>query len=72
MCQRHALQKLHGDEVRAILLANVVDRADVGMIQRRGRLRFALEAVQRLRVSGDVFGQELESDKAMERVSSAL
>ena len=46
-------------------LAHVMDRADVGMVQRRGSLRFALEARQRLGISGHVFGQELESDKTV-------
>ena len=44
--QRHAVQKLHGDERLAVLLADVVDRADVGMVQRGGGLRLALEAAQ--------------------------
>src|SRR5262249_62331117 len=39
--QRLAFQKLHGDEGLAILLVDVVTGADVGMVQRRGRLRFA-------------------------------
>ena len=44
MLQRHAIQKLHGDERFAVLFVNFVDRADVGMVQSRGGLRFALEA----------------------------
>ena len=42
--QRQPVQKLHGDEGLSVLLADVVDRADVGVIQCRGRLGFALEA----------------------------
>ena len=49
--QGHAVEKLHGDEGAAVLLANVVDRADVGMVQRGSGLRFAPEALQRLRVA---------------------
>ena len=63
MLQRHALQKLHGDERLAVLLADVVDGADVGMIQRGSRLRFALEAAERLGIAGDFVGQELEGDE---------
>ena len=31
--QGHAIQKLHGDEGLAVLLADIVNRTDVGMIQ---------------------------------------
>ena len=61
--QRHALQIFHGDKRLAVFLADVVDGADVGMIQRRSRLRFALEAAERLGISSDFVGQELEGDK---------
>ena len=67
MLQGHAVQKLHGDERLAVLLANFVDRADIGMIQRRSGLRLALKARQRLRVSGNLVGQKLQGDKAAER-----
>ena len=66
MLQRHAVQKLHGDEGLAVLLADVVDGADVGMIQRGSGPGFAAEAVQGLRVAGDLVGQELEGDEAMQ------
>jgi DNA-binding response OmpR family regulator len=36
-----ALQKFYGDKRLLLLLANVVNGADVGLIQRRGCLRFA-------------------------------
>jgi hypothetical protein len=64
--QRRALEKLHGNEGLAVLLADVVNRADVGMVQGRRRLSFALEACQCLRVAGNVVGQELESDEAVQ------
>ncbi len=60
------VQKLHGDEGLAVLLADFVDGADVGMVQSGGGLRFALEARQRLRILGNIVGQELEGDKAMQ------
>ena len=66
MLQRHAVQKLHGDEGLAVLLADVVNGADVGMIQRGRGLRFALKAGQRLRIAGNVFGQELQGDEAVQ------
>ena len=52
MLQRHAIEKFHGDERLPVLLANVVNRADVGMIQRRCSLRFALKAGESLRDRG--------------------
>src|SRR5208337_4634882 len=39
----------------------------IGMVESRGRLRLALEAGQDLCVLGDVIGQKLEGDKAVER-----
>ena len=66
MLQRHAIQKLHGDERCAVLVVNFVDRADVGVIQRGGGLGFTLKTAEGLRVFGYVFGQELQSDKAAE------
>src|ERR1700730_16423204 len=44
MLQSQSIQKLHRDEGLSMLVVNFVDRADVGMVQRRGGLRFALEA----------------------------
>ena len=49
----------------AVLLADFVDGADVGMVQRRGGLRFTLETGQSLGVSGHLIGQELEGYKAV-------
>ena len=34
MLEGHAVQELHGNKSQAILLANVVDRADVRVVQR--------------------------------------
>ena len=64
--QRQPVQKLHGDEGLAVLLADVVNGADVGMIQRGGGLRFALETLEGLRVTGDFVGQELEGDETVQ------
>jgi hypothetical protein len=66
MLQRQPVQKLHGDESLSVLFADVVDRADVGVIQCGGSLGFALKARQRLWVSGNFIGKELEGDEAMQ------
>ncbi len=64
--QRYAVQKLHGDEGFAVLVVNFVNRADVRMVQRGGRLGLTLEASQRLRVSGDFIGKKLQGDKSVQ------
>ena len=42
----------------------VLNGADVGMIQRRSRTRFAAEALQRSRITRHIVRQELERDEA--------
>ena len=49
--QRRALQILHDDERPPVLLADVVDGADVRVVQCRCHLRFAREPVQGLGVA---------------------
>ena len=66
MLQRYAVQKLHGDERFPILLTDVKDHANIGMIQRGGSLRFALKAAEGLCISSYFFRQEFESDKTVE------
>ena len=62
--ERGAIEKFHGDEGFAGVFADVVDGADVGMVQRGGGAGFAFEAFQRLGVVGDVFREEFEGDEA--------
>ena len=66
MLQRRAIQKLHDDERLAILFANVVDGADVGMVERRGRFRLPAKPFKCLMVAGHVFRQKLEGHKPVE------
>ncbi len=47
-------------------LADVVDRADVGVIQRRRGTCLALEALEGLVVFGEILGKELQGDGAIE------
>ena len=73
MLQRQPVQKLHGDERFAVLVVNFVDRADIGVIQSRGRLGFALKTAEGLWVFGYIVGQKLEGDEATRvLLSSAL
>jgi hypothetical protein len=66
LLQRRSVQKLHGDEGAPVLLADVVDRADVRVVQRGGGARVAPEARPRARIRGELGGQELERDKPLE------
>jgi hypothetical protein len=58
--QRRALQILHGDERSSVLLADVVDRTDVWMVERRCGPGFALKAAQGLGIARQIVGDELE------------
>ena len=66
MLQSLAIQELHGDERLTILLADVVNRADIGVIESRCSLRLTLKTGESLGVFGYLVGQEFERDKAME------
>jgi len=50
----------------AILLPDLMNRADIGMTKRRSGLRLTLEPGQGLGVSDDVIGQKFEGHKAVE------
>ena len=65
MFQGRAVEEFHDDVVTVLVFADVVDRADVGMVQGRCGLGFAAEAFEGLGISGDFVGQELEGDEAM-------
>src|ERR1700730_4892784 len=66
MLQRDPIQKFHGDESLTAVLANVVNRADVGMIEGGSGLGFALKAGERLLVAGNIIGQEFEGYEAVQ------
>src|ERR1700693_5151243 len=66
MLQSVAIQNLHGDESLAVLFANVVNRADVGMVECRCSLGFPLEAAEGLRIAGHFVGQEFQPHKTMQ------
>jgi len=48
------------------VLADVVNRADVGMIQRRRGARFTLKALAGLGILSEIFGKKLQCNAASE------
>ncbi len=62
--QRPAIEQLHDDEPLGAVLADVVDGADVWMVERRGDAGLALEPIQRLGIAGQIGRQELQRDLA--------
>ena len=64
--QGNALEKFHGDEGFVVVVADVVNGADVRMVQCGCGLGFALKAREDLRIAGDIFGQELQRHEAVQ------
>ena len=58
--ERLPFEQLHGDERDAVVLIDLVDGADVGVVERRGGSRLAQEALERSFVFGHALGEELE------------
>src|ERR1700719_2502156 len=61
-----SFQKLHGDEGPAGFLANVINGADVRMIQGGGSFGFTPAPAERMRIAGNIIRQELESHETVE------
>ena len=64
--QRLPFQQFHSDEGAPIGLVNLVDRADVRVVQRGCSLGFPLETAEGLCIVGEGVGKELQSDVAAE------
>src|SRR5262245_9232452 len=64
--QRLALDVLHGNEVNAIGLRDVVDRHDAGMVECRGSFRLLGKTLLAFRVSQGVKLQEFDRDVTVE------
>src|SRR5580700_6931088 len=62
--ERGAVEELHDEEGAALFFADVVDGADVGMIQGGGGFGFAAKTLECLAVLREIVGKELEGDKA--------
>jgi len=64
--EREAVQKLHGYESVACFLADVVNGADVRMIERGGGPRFAAETLECLCVQSQIFGKKFQGHETGE------
>src|SRR5688500_9047333 len=64
--ERPALDELHRHEQESPRLTFAIDRNDVGMLERRGEARLALEALGQLVAQGHFRGQHLERDTPAE------
>ena len=68
-----ALQQLHGDEGTAFEFADVVNRADVRMVQRRCGARLAVESLDGRGIVRRLLGEKFERDAAPQaRVAGAV
>src|SRR3981081_1874660 len=65
MFQRRAVEVLHDDERLAVLLADIVDGADVRMVECRGSSGLTAESLQRLPVLRDILRKELRGNEAV-------
>jgi hypothetical protein len=66
MLQGFAVEELHRNEMLAFLLADVVNGADVRVIQCGCSLRFSAEPFQRSGVVEHFGGQEFQAHRTME------
>ena len=66
MLERLPLEKLHGEVGATVVFANVVDCADIRMIQGRSSAGFAPKPLQHRQLAGDLVRQKFERHKAPE------
>src|SRR3974390_406724 len=66
VAKRVPFQQLHGDEGTALIVVNLVDGADVGMIECGSCARLALEPLQRARVAHRSVGKKLQGNQTAE------
>ena len=64
--ERHAIDELHRDERRAVVLVDLVDGDDVRVVERRGGARFLDEAARPSGSAGRLGRQDLDRDRAAE------
>ena len=70
MVERGTFEPFHDDERAAVVLVDVVNRANVRVVERRGRSRLAAEAFERVGFRGELVGQQFDGDGARATVST--
>jgi hypothetical protein len=60
-----AIKEFHGDEGTALVFANFIDGANVGVIEGGSGLGFAFETKKGFGVGGEIIGQKFESNEAV-------
>ena len=70
--ERLALEQFHGDELPAVVFVDLVDRADVRVIERRRGARFSEKPFCLKTIVSAIDWQELERARRDSRTSSAL
>src|ERR1700747_996614 len=66
MLQRHTIEILHGNKGPVTMFPNLINGADVGMVQSGRSTRLSPEALQYLRVFCHILRQEFQSDRSTE------
>src|SRR5438128_10900010 len=61
-----AFEQLHHNELLPLMLTDLIHRADVRMIERRGSTRFAQEALERALIFRQILGQELQGHQSLQ------
>jgi hypothetical protein len=64
--KRLSLEVLHDQVGRTLVLADIVESADVWVIQCRDGAPFPIEALAKLRIAGKLRGKNLDRDRAVE------
>ena len=71
--KRLSFEKLHDEKIDAVLMAHVVERADVRMIERGDRSGFAIEPLTKRGVEPGRWGDDLDRDSAVQpRIPSTV
>ena len=68
-----AFHVLHHQVRGAVTAANVVERADVGVVEGGDGAGFALESLQNVGTAGEILSEDLDGDGAVEaRIAAAI
>ena len=64
--QRLTIDKLHRDEMHAIVLTDLEDLRDVGMTERGGRFSLTNESIHAISIRSNISRKDLQPDSAIE------